>query len=203
MLGAFEKEKAFSLISRKFVYSYNHHYQELVYWFRNDQLLCYQVSIGLLFILCVWFIPESPVYLAARAEFEAAEQSLEWLGRKPDSLKFFKEVQTDMHVFDTTLAKSWRQYTDPRVYKPFLACLALMFFFQVKRLKIFSPQKISAAQSGKIFKFLCQACGYNTVLAYSLSIFHESGGALQDDVAMGVKGAVVLLSAVIALATAR
>lgn len=108
-----------------------------------------------------------------------------------------------MHVFDTTLAKSWRQYTDPRVYKPFLACLALMFFFQVKRLKIFSPQKISAAQSGKIFKFLCQACGYNTVLAYSLSIFHESGGALQDDVAMGVKGAVVLLSAVIALATAR
>ena len=166
-------------------------------------MLCYQVSIGLLFILCVWFIPESPVYLAARAEFEAAEQSLEWLGRKPDSLKFFKEVQTDMHVFDTTLAKSWRQYTDPRVYKPFLACLALMFFFQVKRLKIFSPQKISAAQSGKIFKFLCQACGYNTVLAYSLSIFHESGGALQDDVAMGVKGAVVLLSAVIALATAR
>ena len=165
--------------------------------------MCYQVSIGLLFILCVWFIPESPVYLAARAEFEAAEQSLEWLGRKPDSLKFFKEVQTDMHVFDTTLAKSWRQYTDPRVYKPFLACLALMFFFQVKRLKIFSPQKISAAQPGKIFKFLCQACGYNTVLAYSLSIFHESGGALQDDVAMGVKGAVVLLSAVIALATAR
>ena len=101
-------------------------------------MLCYQVSIGLLFILCVWFIPESPVYLAARAEFDAAEQSLEWLGRKPDSLKFFKEVQTDMHVFDTTLAKSWRQYTDPRVYKPFLACLALMFFFQVKRLKIFS-----------------------------------------------------------------
>ena len=113
-------------------------------------MLCYQVSIGLLFILCVWFIPESPVYLAARAEFDAAEQSLEWLGRKPDSLKFFKEVQTDMHVFDTTLAKSWRQYTDPRVYKPFLACLALMFFFQVKRLKIFSlDTKIYAALSGK------------------------------------------------------
>ena len=55
----------------------------------------------------------------------------------------------------------------------------------------------------KIYVFLYQACGYNTVLAYSLSIFHESGGALQDDVAMGVKGAVVLLSAVIALATAR
>ena len=168
-------------------------------------MLCYQVSIGLLFILCVWFIPESPVYLAARAEFDAAEQSLEWLGRKPDSLKFFKEVQTDMHVFDTTLAKSWRQYTDPRVYKPFLACLALMFFFQVKRLKIFSldTKYICCFIRKKIYVFLYQACGYNTVLAYSLSIFHESGGALQDDVAMGVKGAVVLLSAVIALATAR
>ena len=93
------------------------------------------VSLGLIFILCVWFIPESPLYLASKAKFEAAEASLEWLGRKSDSVKFFKEVQTDMNVFDVTLAKSWRQYIDPRVYKPFLTCLSLMFFFQVGLLK--------------------------------------------------------------------
>ena len=90
------------------------------------------VSLGIVFILCVWFIPESPLYLASKAKFEAAEKSLEWLGRKQDSVKFFKEVQTDMNVFDTTLASSWRQYIDPRVYKPFITCLILMFFFQVK-----------------------------------------------------------------------
>ena len=102
------------------------------------------VSIGLIFILCVWFIPESPLFLASKAKFEAAEASLEWLGRKSDSVKFFKEVQTDMNVFDVTLAKSWKQYIDPRVYKPFLACLSLMFFFQVCRVEnnpiiLFSP----------------------------------------------------------------
>jgi len=135
------------------------------------------VSIGLIFILCVWFIPESPLFLASKAKFEAAEASLEWLGRKSDSVKFFKEVQTDMNVFDVTLAKSWKQYIDPRVYKPFLACLSLMFFFQ--------------------------ATGYNTIIAYSLNIFHESGSSLDDNIAMGIKGSVIVLSAVFALGLAR
>ena len=54
------------------------------------------VSLGFVFILCVWFIPESPLFLASKAKFEAAEASLEWLGRKSDSVKFFKEVQTDI-----------------------------------------------------------------------------------------------------------
>ena len=52
------------------------------------------VSLGILFIIAVWFIPESPLYLASKAKFEAAERSLAWLGRKNDSVKFFKEVQT-------------------------------------------------------------------------------------------------------------
>ena len=138
------------------------------------------VSLGILFIIAVWFIPESPLYLASKAKFEAAERSLAWLGRKNDSVKFFKEVQTDMNVFDTTLTQTWRQYIDPRVYKPFLTCLALMFFFQ--------------------------ASGYNTILAYSLSIFHESGDinhCLNVNTLMGIKGSIILLSAVIALALAR
>jgi len=135
------------------------------------------VSLGIVFILAVWIIPESPLYLASQAKFEAAEKSLKWLGRKEDSLQFFKEVQTDMNVFDTTLSKSWRQYIDPRVYKPFLACLTLMFFFQ--------------------------ATGYNTILAYSLSIVHESGQLLSDEYVMAIKGSIILLSAVIAMGLAR
>lgn len=135
------------------------------------------VSLGLIFIIAVWFIPESPLYLASKAKFESAERSLAWLGREDDSVKFFKEVQTDMNVFDTTMAQSWRQYIDPRVYKPFLACLSLMFFFQ--------------------------ATGYNTILAYSLTIFHETGEGLDDNVLMGIKGSIILLSAVIALGMAR
>ena len=48
-----------------------------------------------------------------------------------------------------------------------------------------------------------KATGYNTILAYSLSIFHESGQSLDDDVVMGIKGSIIVISAVIALGLAR
>ena len=89
------------------------------------------LTLVFLFILCVSLIPESPLYLASKASFDEAEQALIRLGRRNDCVKFFKEIQTDMSVFDMSLAKSWRQYLDPRVYRPLLSSLALMFFFQV------------------------------------------------------------------------
>ena len=48
-----------------------------------------------------------------------------------------------------------------------------------------------------------QATGYNTIIAYSLNIFHESGSSLDDNIAMGIKGSVIVLSAVFALGLAR
>ena len=98
------------------------------------------------------------------------------LGRSDDSVKFFKEIQTDLSVFDMSLAKSWRQYLDPRVYRPLLASLALMFFFQ--------------------------ATGYNTIIAYSLILFREAGESLANHVAV-IQGTIILLSAGLALFTAR
>lgn len=135
------------------------------------------VAIVILFVIFVWIIPESPVYLASKGRFEEAEGTLAQLGRKDDLLRFFKEIQTDLNVFDMTLADSWRQYFDPRVVRPFLSCLALMFFFQ--------------------------ATGYNTIIAYSLILFRESGQTIHEHLATGITGGVILLSALLAIGLAK
>jgi len=135
------------------------------------------VAIVILFVVFIWIIPESPVYLASKGRFEEAELTLSQLGRTDESLKFFKEIQTDMNVFDLTLADSWKQYLDPRVVRPLLSCLALMFFFQ--------------------------ATGYNTIIAYSLILFRESGQTIHEHLATGIIGGVILLSAVLAIGLAK
>ena len=48
-----------------------------------------------------------------------------------------------------------------------------------------------------------QATGYNCIIAYSLTIFHESGQSLNDGIIMGVKGTSIVVSAIIALALAK
>ena len=134
------------------------------------------VSLVFLFLLCVYLIPESPVHLASQANFQEAEKALVSLGRREDVVKFFKEIQTDMNIFDLSLAQSWRKYLDPRVIKPLLCSLGIMFFFQ--------------------------ATGYNTIIAYSLMFFRQSGQSLGNHVAV-IQGTIILLSAAIALLTAR
>ena len=98
------------------------------------------VSLVFLFLLCVYLIPESPVHLASQANFQEAEKALLSLGRGEDVVKFFKEIQTDMNVFDLSLARSWRKYLDPRVTKPLLCSLGIMFFFQVEEKSRLTPQ---------------------------------------------------------------
>jgi len=146
-------------------------------WMSWRSLSLSGVAIVILFVVFVWIIPESPVYLASKGKFIKAEESLCQLGRKEDLLRFFKEIQTDLHVFDVTLSSSLRQYCDARVYRPFLSCLALMFFFQ--------------------------ATGYNTIIAYSVILFRESGQTIHEHLATGITGGVILLSAVLALGLAK
>ena len=117
------------------------------------------------------------MYLASKGRFEEADGTLAQLGRKDDSSRFFKEIQTDLNVFDMTLSDSWRQYFDPRVGHPFLSCLALMFFFH--------------------------ATGYNTIIAYSLILFRESGQTIHEHLATGITGGVILLSALLAIGLAK
>ena len=59
------------------------------------------------------------------------------LGRnKEDSMRFFKEIQTELGMLDVAgLGPGWRRFTDRRVLRPLVSCLALMFFFQGRALK--------------------------------------------------------------------
>lgn len=146
-------------------------------WMDWRLLALSSVAIVILFVIFVWIIPESPVFLASKGNFEEAERTLDQLGRLDDSMRFFKEIQTDLDVFDMTLTDSWRQYIDPRVVRPLMSCLALMFFFQ--------------------------ATGYNTIIGYSVILFRESGQTMHEHLATGITGAVILLSAMVAVGLAK
>ena len=51
-------------------------------------------------------------------------------------MRFFKEIQTELGMLDVAgLGPGWRRFTDRRVLRPLLSCLALMFFFQGRTLK--------------------------------------------------------------------
>jgi len=125
------------------------------------------------FVMFVYCVPESPVHLATLGHMEKAERSLNMLGRSEDTLRFIKNVQSDLLIEKM----SWHQYLDPKVLKPFGTCLGIMFFFQ--------------------------ATGYNTIIAYSVSLFRESGQTIHEHLATGITSGVILASCVLALGLAR
>lgn len=127
------------------------------------------------FVILVWFIPESPVYLASVGRIEEAKHALKMLGRANDSVMILKEFAASNNVSEESA--SWRQYLSPSVIRPFFACLGLMFFFQ--------------------------ATGYNTIIAYSVILFRESGQTIHEHVATGITGGMILASAMVALGLAR
>ena len=51
--------------------------------------------------------------------------------------------------------------------------------------------------------FFFQATGYNTIIAYSLILFRESGQTIHEHLATGIIGGVILLSAVLAIGLAK
>jgi len=149
-------------------------------------------------VVFIWAIPESPVYLASKGYFSAAEDALARLDRDEVSTSFFKQVQGETQHYSSpdlfatsssssassvsssslsatsqsfTLAR--RFYTHPAVWRPTLVCFAIMFFFQ--------------------------ATGYNTIIAYAKLILLRSGLLMDEHLACGLTGGVVLASSVIAL----
>jgi SP family facilitated glucose transporter-like MFS transporter 8 len=137
-------------------------------------------------LLFIWAIPESPAYLAARGRYAATETALRTLGRDEDPAVYFKQIQTEAEpprsvpggVYSVKGALAFlKTYTDPAVWRPALVCFAIMFFFQ--------------------------ATGYNTVIAYSKLIFKESGLAIDDNLAIGVTGGVILVSCAIAIGLSK
>ena len=134
-------------------------------------------------LLFIWAIPESPAYLAARGRYTATETALRRLGRAEDPATYFKQIQSEVDPplrpnNNTSAVSSFvTTYTDPTVWRPTAVCFAIMFFFQ--------------------------ATGYNTVIAYSKLIFKESGLAIDDDLAIGLTGGVILVSCAAAIGLSK
>jgi len=140
-------------------------------------------------IVFIWAIPESPVYLASKGFFSAAEDSLARLGREEVSTSFFKKVQGETQHFSSpdvfspsprvnrSNSVAYRFYTHPAVWRPTIVCFAIMFFFQ--------------------------ATGYNTIIAYTKIIFKRSGLLMDESLAVGITGFVVLLSSILALGMSK
>merc|ERR1711887_115487 len=59
-------------------------------WMDWRLLALSSVAIVILFVIFVWIIPESPVFLASKGNFEEAEHTLDQLGRMDDSMSFFQ-----------------------------------------------------------------------------------------------------------------
>jgi len=141
-------------------------------------------------VVFIWAIPESPVHLASKGKFCETEDALMRLGRHEDPTLFYKQIQgetfgssspdiysdtTSTVSTSTSLSSSvsWRFYTHPAVWRPAMVCFAIMFFFQ--------------------------ATGYNTIIAYTKLIFRESGLSLDENIATGITGGIILLSCAVAL----
>ena len=78
---------------------------------------------------------------------------------------------------NTGSTASWRFYSHPSVWRPTLVCFAIMFFFQ--------------------------ATGFNTIIANTALIFKESKIPIDEHVASGVTGGVILVSCAVALVLSR
>ena len=101
-------------------------------------------------------------------------------------LKYFQVQGETLHtagpdIFkdtdDTGSTASWRFYSHPSVWRPTLVCFAIMFFFQ--------------------------ATGFNTIIANTALIFKESKIPIDEHVASGVTGGVILISCAVALVLSR
>ena len=77
----------------------------------------------------------------------------------------------------TGKSETWRFYSHPAVWRPTLVCFSIMFFFQ--------------------------ATGFNTIIANTTLIFKESKIAIDEHVASGITGGVILLSCAVALVLSR
>ena len=101
-------------------------------------------------------------------------------------LKYFQVQGETLHTVgpdifkdtdDTGSTASWRFYSHPSVWRPTLVCFAIMFFFQ--------------------------ATGFNTIIANTALIFKESKIPIDEHVASGVTGGVILISCAVALVLSR
>ncbi|XP_065556829.1 facilitated trehalose transporter Tret1-like isoform X2 [Artemia franciscana] len=106
--------------------------------------------IPLMFMIAMMFVPESPVYLISKNDENGAKKALQWL--RGAHYGIGTELEEIKHSIAEQNARSitFRDLFESSVLKPFLICVALMFFQQFSGINaaLFNLNIIFSASGG-------------------------------------------------------
>ena len=113
-------------------------------------------SLNVPFLIFLFFIPESPVYLIHTEQIETAHRVLRILrGPHWDITKELTDIKVASEGRDREKYKvTYRDFLSSTVLKPFLLALTLMFFFQFS--------------------------GINVILQYTVDIFQSADSSVEE-----------------------
>lgn len=105
---------------------------------------------GVVGLICIFFIPESPAWLVMQGDINAAIQSLEWLKRDKETIaQEVDELRKSSTSKDLPQSISLQHFLHPTVWKPFLILL--------------------------IFSALQNGSGFYMLLYYTVNFFQNLG----------------------------
>jgi len=136
-------------------------------------------SLNVPFLIFLFFIPESPVYLIHTEQIETAHRVLRILrGPHWDITKELTDIKVASEGRDRERYKvTYRDFLSSTVLQPFLLALTLMFFFQFS--------------------------GINVILQYTVDIFQSADSSVEEFQATIFVGISLLISNVITLIVAN
>lgn len=114
------------------------------------------------FMICMWFVPETPRWYISQGKYEEARSALQWLrGKKTDVKDEFFEIETNCKAQVATRG-GIRELFKMVYLRPLLISLGLMFFQQLS--------------------------GINAVIFYTVTIFEKSGGSVDSNLSSIIIG---------------
>ena len=132
-------------------------------------------SLNVPFLIFLFFIPESPVYLIHTEKIETAHRVLRILrGPHWDITKELTDIKVASEGRDRERYKvTYRDFLSSTVLQPFLLALTLMFFFQFSGINVILQYTVdifqSADSSVEEFQVLENYCSFSIFIAHTVT----------------------------------
>ncbi|CAL8101451.1 unnamed protein product [Orchesella dallaii] len=141
-------------------------------WF---QLTIVNAAVTFVYLVLAHKLPESPVFLISKGQYEKARLSLKWLRGAMLSDQIEPEIQQLRRAIDEKreVRLSAKEFFSPPVLKPNIICVSLMFFQQMS--------------------------GINAVIFYTVEIFETSGSNINPNLSSVIVGLVLMISVIISI----